>query len=35
MQVPEGDRAALQTFLDALGYAYRDETDNPAYKLFL
>jgi threonine dehydratase len=35
MQVPPGDMAALQDFLDALGYAYREETHNPAYKLFL
>ena len=26
---------ALQDFLDTLGYDYREETNNPAYKLFL
>ncbi len=35
MQVPPGDTAALQDFLDTLGYDYREETNNPAYKLFL
>lgn len=35
MQVPVEDKKAFQEFLDQLGYAYRNETDNPAYKLFL
>jgi len=35
MQVPPGDAAALQRFLDTLGYSWREETANPAYKLFL
>jgi threonine dehydratase len=35
MQVPHHDKTALQTFLDNLGYRYWDESDNPAYKLFL
>ncbi|HEY9192273.1 MAG TPA: threonine ammonia-lyase, biosynthetic [Methyloversatilis sp.] len=35
MQVPPGDTSALQDFLDTLGYDYREETNNPAYKLFL
>jgi len=35
MQVPPGDRAAFQAFLDRLGYEYVDETANPAYRLFL
>ena len=35
LQVPEEDANALQPFLDALGYAYREESDNPAYRLFL
>ena len=35
LQVPKGERAAFQRFLDELGYRYRDETDNPAYRLFL
>jgi threonine dehydratase len=35
MQVPHSDKKALKTFLDTLGYPYWDESDNPAYKLFL
>ena len=35
MQVPHHDKKALRTFLDGLGYRYWDESDNPAYKLFL
>ena len=35
MQVPERDRGGLARFLSELGYAYRDETDNEAYRLFL
>ncbi|QNM96279.1 threonine ammonia-lyase, biosynthetic [Chitinimonas koreensis] len=35
MQVPPAEEAALQRFLDELGYQYRDERDNPAYALFL
>ncbi|MCU0927857.1 MAG: threonine ammonia-lyase, biosynthetic [Burkholderiaceae bacterium] len=35
IQVPRGDRRALREFLDALGYPYADETDNPVYRLFL
>jgi threonine dehydratase len=35
MQVPPGDAAALQRFLDTLGYDYTEETANPSYKLFL
>lgn len=35
MQVPPNDRVAFKNFLDQLGYPYWDETDNPAYKLFL
>ncbi len=35
MQVPHHDKKALKTFLDALGYRYWDESDNPAYRLFL
>ena len=29
------EHAAFRKFLDAVGYRYRDETDNPAYRLFL
>ena len=35
MQVPRHDKKALQGFLNQLGYRYWDETNNPAYKLFL
>jgi len=35
MQVPPGEKKAFKNFLDQLGYAYWDESDNPAYKLFL
>ncbi|POA96663.1 threonine ammonia-lyase, biosynthetic [Chromobacterium sinusclupearum] len=35
VQVPSGDAAAFQQFLDTLGYPYIEETDNPAYRLFL
>ncbi|MGC3962767.1 MAG: threonine ammonia-lyase, biosynthetic [Rhodocyclaceae bacterium] len=35
MQVPPQDQAEFQDFLDRLGYEAVEETDNPAYKLFL
>jgi threonine dehydratase len=35
MQVPTGDKKKFQAFLEELGYPYRDETRNPAYRLFL
>ena len=35
MQVPPADATEFKKFLDNLGYPYWDETDNPAYKLFL
>jgi threonine dehydratase len=35
MQVPPQDRAAFKAFLDQLAYPYWDESNNPAYKLFL
>ncbi len=35
IQVPRSDRRALRTFLDGLHYPCVDETDNPAYRLFL
>ena len=34
-QVPPAEMADWQDFLDGLGYRYVDETDNPAYRLFL
>ena len=35
MQVPPTDTAEFVKFLDHLGYPHWDETNNPAYKLFL
>lgn len=35
IQVPPSEKVDFQTFLDNLGYRYWDESDNPAYKLFL
>ncbi|MDR2196290.1 MAG: threonine ammonia-lyase, biosynthetic [Gallionellaceae bacterium] len=35
LQVPKQDKKALKAFLDGLGYPYWDESENPAYKLFL
>ncbi len=35
MQVPAREKAAFRKFLDTLGYPYEDESDNPAYRLFL
>ena len=35
MQVPPADKADFRRFLDRLGYTCADETDNPAYRMFL
>jgi threonine dehydratase len=35
MQVPKTEHKALKQFLQALTYPYQDETENPAYTLFL
>jgi threonine dehydratase len=35
IEVPEGGKQRFQDFLDDLGYTSQEETDNPAYKLFL
>jgi threonine dehydratase len=35
MQVPHAQKAAFRRFLGTLGYPYRDESDNPAYRIFL
>ena len=35
IQVPQQEHAAFKEFLDKLGYVYWDESQNPAYKLFL
>ena len=35
IEVPASERARFDAALDTLGYPYVDETDNPAYRLFL
>lgn len=35
IQVPPAEMSQWQAFLDTLGYRYWDESQNPAYKLFL
>ena len=35
LQVPRTERKDCRAALDALGYAYCEESDNPAYSLFL
>jgi threonine dehydratase len=35
LQVPKADHKAFTAFLEALGYPYVEETQNPAYRLFL
>ena len=35
MQVPPRDTAEFRRFLDRLGYDYVNETENPAYRMFL
>jgi len=35
LEFPEGDDQDLASRLDQLGYTYFEETDNPAYRLFL
>ncbi|MEO7405134.1 MAG: threonine ammonia-lyase, biosynthetic, partial [Burkholderiales bacterium] len=35
MQVPPREKGEFRRFLDSLGYRHVDETDNPAYRLFL
>ncbi|MDD9969927.1 MAG: threonine ammonia-lyase, biosynthetic, partial [Myxococcales bacterium] len=35
MQVPDEELPTFKRFLSELGYAYSDESDNPAYRLFL
>lgn len=34
LQIPENQRQAFIACLDSLGFAYQQETDNPAYRLF-
>ncbi|MBI1834715.1 MAG: hypothetical protein HYR92_02920, partial [Burkholderiales bacterium] len=35
LQVPKKEMKAFKEFLNGLGYRYWDETENPAYRLFL
>lgn len=35
MQVPDAERDTCRKALDALGYSYTEESDNPAYRYFL
>lgn len=35
IQVPDSDGTEFQTFLEGLGYEWHDESENPAYRLFL
>jgi threonine dehydratase len=35
LQVPRADNAAFKHFLQTLGYPHVEETDNPAYRMFL
>ena len=35
MQVPARDKGKFRRFLERVGYPYREETRNPAYRLFL
>jgi threonine dehydratase len=35
LQIPRNERAAFAKFLKTLGYEYVDETNNPAYRMFL
>ncbi len=35
LQVPETDHKAFDTFLQALGYPFVEETSNPVYRMFL
>ncbi|TLX57969.1 threonine ammonia-lyase, biosynthetic [Stutzerimonas nosocomialis] len=35
LQVPDDERHLVPAALDAIGYPYWDESDNPAYRLFL
>lgn len=34
VQMPNSERKAFQQCLDGLGFSYREETENPAYRLF-
>ncbi len=34
IQLESGERKAFESYMQGLGYAYTEETDNPAYRLF-
>jgi threonine dehydratase len=34
-EIPAGDESRFRQFLDNLRYEYEEQTDNPAYRLFL
>jgi threonine dehydratase len=35
LQATKAERKEIEAFLDQLAYPYNEESDNPAYKLFL
>jgi len=35
MQVPTGEKKELKSYLEEVAYPFWEETDNPAYQLFL
>lgn len=35
LELPHGDESKLMQFLDRIGYRYLEQTDDPAYRLFL
>ena len=35
LQVPPAERGDFQSFLKEVGYEYREETENPVYRMFL
>ncbi|MCY4509605.1 MAG: threonine ammonia-lyase, biosynthetic, partial [Acidobacteria bacterium] len=35
LEVPDAETPDFRAFLEALGYAYTVEADNPAYRFFL
>lgn len=35
MQVPNGDRANVESYFEAIGYRFWKESENPAYRLFM
>ena len=35
LEIPEGEQVKFRRFLEKLGYRYMEETENPAYRMFL